>query len=237
MKKLLTIFLAMVMALSLAACGEKNTVADPSQSPAVTEPAEGQAEATPTPEADNSEEKEEKPTLAPTQKPAEKTETQKPTEKPSAQPSQAPTQTPAPTQAPTATPAPSTLGHTLLADFKAKATSGMGVQAIAESLLTNPAIKFSGGAMPVEEGLLSGFDNAEITGFKNGVAFMPMIGSIPFIGYVFELEDGADASAFIKNLEKNANRRWNICVEAEETVTGSYGNKVFFVMCPKALED
>ncbi|MBQ7040303.1 MAG: hypothetical protein IJN39_07015, partial [Clostridia bacterium] len=105
------------------------------------------------------------------------------------------------------------------------------------ALMENPAIKFMGGAMPVEEGLLSGFDNAEIKGFKSGAVFMPMIGSIAFIGYVFELNDAKDVSSFISNLKANANPRWNICVEAEETVTGSYGNKVFFVMCPTSLED
>ena len=128
------------------------------------------------------------------------------------------------------------MGNTLLAEFKKKASS-MGTEELANALVTSPAIKFMGGAMPVEEGLLSGFDNAEIKGFKSGAVFMPMIGSIPFIGYVFELENDADVSGFISNLKKNANMRWNICVEAEEMVTGSVGNKVFFVMCPTSLEE
>jgi len=93
------------------------------------------------------------------------------------------------------------------------------------------------GAMEVEPGLLSGFDNAEITGFKSGAVFQPMIGSIAFIGYVFELEDGVSASDFIATLKKNANLRWNICVEAEEMVAGSSQNKVFFVMSPKHFEE
>ena len=93
------------------------------------------------------------------------------------------------------------------------------------------------GAMEVEPGLLSGFDNYEVTGFKSGATFGPMIGSIAFIGYVFELEDGVSASDFIANLRSNANLRWNICVEAEEMVTGSSGNKVFFVMCPKEFDE
>ena len=67
--------------------------------------------------------------------------------------------------------------------------------------------------------------------------FAPMIGSIPFIGYVFELPNAGDASSFIANLQKNANLRWNICVAADEMVTGSAGNKVFFVMCPESLEE
>ena len=86
--------------------------------------------------------------------------------------------------------------------------------------------------MEVEPGLLQGFDNAEIKGFKEGAVFMPMIGTIPFIGYVFTLEDGTDASSFISKLKSNANLRWNICTTADEMVAGSVGNKVFFVMCP-----
>ena len=129
-----------------------------------------------------------------------------------------------------------TLGETLLSDFKKQADSGKSSLEIAEALMANPAIKFNGGAMPVEEGLLSGFDNAEIKGFKSGATFLPMIGSIAFVGYVFELENPDDASSFIANLRNNANLRWNVCVEAEEMITGSQGNKVFFVMCPKSLE-
>ena len=179
-----------------------------------------------------------KPEKTPEVKPSEKPEEQKmPTQAPTQTPTQKPTQKPEqkPTEAPA--PAKTTLGKTLLADFQAKASSGMSAQAIAEALLNNEAIQFGGMAMPVEEGLLSGFDNAEIKGFKSGAMFAPMIGSIPFVGYVFELENAGDASSFIANLKKNANLRWNICVEADEMVTGSSGNKVFFVMCPTNLEN
>ena len=88
---------------------------------------------------------------------------------------------------------------------------------------------------PVEEGFLAGFGNTEIKGFKEGAMFAPVIGSVPFVGYVFFLEDNADASAFISTLKANADLRWNICVEAEEMVAGNVGNKVFFVMCNKDL--
>ena len=86
--------------------------------------------------------------------------------------------------------------------------------------------------MPVEEGLLSGFDNYEVKGFENGAIFAPMIGSIPFVGYIFNLAEGADVNAFINELSANCNPRWNICVEADQTVIGAYGNTVFFLMCP-----
>lgn len=130
-----------------------------------------------------------------------------------------------------------TLGQTLLADFQARAVDDtLGCQVLADELMTNPAILFGPATMPVEPGLLTGFGNAEITGFKEGVMFAPMIGSIAFVGYVFELEEGTDGEAFMQTLKDNADPRWNICVEAEETVVGQAGNKVFFVMCPKSLE-
>jgi len=128
------------------------------------------------------------------------------------------------------------VGNILLNDFKAKVGSASTALELAEQLVANPIIQFMGGAMEVEEGYLSGFDNAEIKGFKSGAVFMPMIGSIPFIGYVFELNDASEVPAFISNLESNANLRWNICVTADEMVSGSVGNKVFFVMAPESFD-
>ena len=63
-----------------------------------------------------------------------------------------------------------------------------------------------------------------------------LIGTIPFVGYVFDLAEDADVEAFMTTLQENANMRWNICTEAEQTVIASYGDKVFFLMCPKSLE-
>ncbi len=128
----------------------------------------------------------------------------------------------------------STVGETLLAAFKAD-SSGT-TQEIADRLITNPIIQFMGGATPIEEGLLSGFDSTEIKGFKEGTMFAPMMSSIAFVGYIFELEDGADVEAFKTTLKDSANLRWNICVEAEELIVENDGNKVFFLMCPKSFE-
>ena len=129
---------------------------------------------------------------------------------------------------------PVTVGEKLLSDFMSDTTGTP--QAIADRLLTNEVIEFMGAAMPVEEGLLSGFDNAEIKGFKEGVMFAPMMSSIAFVGYIFELEDGADVEAFKTTLKDSANLRWNICVEAEELICENDGNKVFFLMCPKSFD-
>lgn len=255
MKKIFTIILTLFVITAFVACGSKenkknetNTetigeVAETNENIATgTENSEGEKETVSEDKTDGTVENAatEKESAAQTQKPNNKPQEQqkpaastnpeiKPETNTETKPEEKPAQTP-----PADT---STLGKTLLADFNSKAAAGMSVDAIAEALLKNPAIKFSGGSMPIEEGLLAGFDNTEIKGFKNGAVFMPMIGSIPFVGYIFELENAADAPAFIANLKKAANPRWNICVEADETVTGSVGNKVFFVMCPTSLEE
>lgn len=130
---------------------------------------------------------------------------------------------------------PETVGEILLADFKNNPDGT--AQEIADRIITNEIIPFAGGAVPVEQGLLSGFDNAEITGFKEGVMFSPMMGTIPFVGYIFVLEDGADVDEFKQTLEDSANLRWNICTEAEELTIDSEGNTVFFLMSPKNFEE
>ena len=130
-----------------------------------------------------------------------------------------------------------TLGATLLDVFSTEITanSALTAQELADTLITNEAILFSGMAMPMEEGFLMGFD-ADIKGFEQAVAFAPMIGTIPFIGYVFDLADDADVASFTTTLEENANLRWNICTAAEQMVIATYADKVFFLMCPNSLE-
>ena len=129
-----------------------------------------------------------------------------------------------------------TVANTLMSDFKSIAKS-QNAESIANQLIANKIIPFMPAVMPVEEGLLNGFGDAEITGFKEGAMFGPMIGSIPFIGYVFELKDETDVNQFISTLKSNADLRWNICTEADEMAVCSVDKKVFFVMCPKYFEE
>ncbi|MGN0288285.1 MAG: lipoprotein [Lachnospiraceae bacterium] len=127
-----------------------------------------------------------------------------------------------------------TVGKILLMDFERyiQENPDVSAQEMADHILANSIIQFSGTTMAVEEGLLAGFNNVEITGFDEGVMFAPMIGSIPFVGYIFTLPDGADTEAFLQLLTDNADPRWNICTEADETVTGKAENMIFFVMSP-----
>lgn len=142
------------------------------------------------------------------------------------------TTAPVTTAAPETEPAPTTVGTTLYAQFKTIADKTP--QEISETLLTNEIIQFMGGAFPVEEGYLAGF-NEEIKGFTEGYTFAPMIGTIPFVGYIFTVD--GDVDAFVKTLEDNANLRWNICTEAEELIVEAEGNTVFFIMCPTTFEE
>ena len=259
MKKFLSIILTLTLAASFAACGKKGvpvqketskvtdtdknvdssveSAIDSSIDSALSEETTEEAEKDQAPQKESTNpEKETKPSN--NQNAETKPET-KPEVKPEAEPKPEakPEAKPEPETKPEAKPesGKKTVGNTLLADFKSKAAS-MDALSLADSLLTNPIIQFGGASMSVEPGYLTGFDNAEIKGFSEGAMFAPMIGSIAFVGYVFTLEDGTDTAAFISNLKANANKRWNICTEADEMVTGSVGNKVFFVMCPSSFD-
>ena len=230
-KKMIALLLAIATALTIAACSGKNSDADLE---AVDKEQQMEEMVETGEEAEENVKEEEKESA--TEKPSEK-----PTQKPSEKPSEKPAETPTPTPKATPTPKPQeqakTVGQKLLADFNQKAASYTGAEALANAVLANSIIPFPGATMPVEPGFLSGFGNTEIKGFKEGAMFGPVIGSIPFVGYVFVLEDGTDVSSFISTLKANADLRWNICVEAEEMVVGSAGNKVFFVMCPKEFSE
>ena len=79
----------------------------------------------------------------------------------------------------------------------------------------------------VEPGWLNGFSE-DVTGFTKGVVVAPIIGSIPYVAYVFESED---PEALLKELDEKHNMRWNICIEADEKVSAIKGNLVFYIMC------
>ncbi len=219
MKKFLSLILALTMILSLAACGASND-AEENDAPVGEEEIVEDETVTDGEGAEGEEgEVEEEPAVE--------------DEQPAAPDAPAEPETEQPEQS-----APAASGDTVAAQLQ-KAFEGMADQSaldIATALSTHEVIKFGAGAMPVEPGLLSGFDNYEVTGFQEGAVFMPMIGSIAFVGYIFTLEDGADVNAFMENLKANCNPRWNICVEAEETLVSNVGNKVFFVMSPMHLE-
>lgn len=90
-------------------------------------------------------------------------------------------------------------------------------------------------AAPVEAGYLAGLD--EFTQFTDGAAFSPMIGSIPFMGYVFMLDADVDADSVVETIKSQANLAWNVCTEADVLLTDTYKdrgrNAVLVIMAPE----
>ena len=133
-----------------------------------------------------------------------------------------------------------TMGKALWDSFQTAVTDDpkIGMEELANVLVTDPVIQFMGVAAPIETGAeyFTGFGEYQITGYDSAATFMPMIGSIAFVGYVFDLSDDTNVKKFIKALKNHCDPRWNICVEADQTVVGAVDDIVFFVMCPTGTE-
>ena len=137
------------------------------------------------------------------------------------------------------TKAPETMGEILLQEFETQyqADPQADLDAMARAILSQDVIGFEGTTAPVEPGTLMGLGSAQIQGFSEGVMFAPLIGAIPFVGYLFRLDAGTDGDAFVKTLEDNADLRWNICTQADECIVRREGDVVFFLMCPRSMEE
>ena len=126
-----------------------------------------------------------------------------------------------------------TIGTDLYLAFAKEIETNQDVEAVANALCENEVFgEIVTGTLLVEEGYLNGFD-AEITGFSKGAMFAPMIGTIPFVGYIFETDNPDE---LIKTLTEHAQLNWNICTVADEMVVKSVGNFVYFVMAPNSFE-
>lgn len=207
MKKLLICLIAGAMVLSAAACADKNGTNDGEQNDSQVENEAG----------DETENENQEPT------PGENTDGDENAD--------------ADAGTDIETPAADTVGGAIAAIFHEQAADAESAEALANAILENYELPFMAEAFTIEEGLLPGFDNTEITGFADGARFGPMIGSTPFVGYVFFLDEDADLDAFKTLLADNANPRWQICVAAKQTVLETEGNKVLLLMCPLNFSD
>ena len=124
-----------------------------------------------------------------------------------------------------------------LAELSGLVIANIQKDTLAQGLLTQETVGFQGTTAPVEPGTLMGFGNTPIEGFSQGVMFAPVIGTIPFLGYLFRLEEDTDGAAFVDTLQSAGDLRWNICTQADEMVVHQEGDVVFFLMCPYTLEE
>lgn len=126
-----------------------------------------------------------------------------------------------------------TVANTLYDAFLAEVENATDLETLANAISTNEVFsEVSMTTMVVEPGFLNGFQ-AEINGFNNGVMVSPMIGTIPFVCYIFEADDTA---ALVTELEANHQLNWNICTAADEMLVKEHDNYVFFVMSPYNFE-
>lgn len=126
-----------------------------------------------------------------------------------------------------------TVASKLANQFKNEIKKEKDIKKVAKKLSENEAIKIAIDVVELDkDSYITGFTN-EITGFKKAVTISPIIGSIPFVAYIFEVDD---AKTFEKTLKENADLRWNICTEADNMETAVVDNYVFFVMSPENFD-
>lgn len=105
---------------------------------------------------------------------------------------------------------------------------------IAAAMAQEGTIPYNLDVFEIEQGAyLNGF-SAEPAGYSRGVCFCPFIGTIPFVGYIFESEN---PEQLLSSLKETAMLDWNICTQADEVVSGIDGNRVLFVMTPSSFDD
>ncbi len=73
--------------------------------------------------------------------------------------------------------------------------------------------------------------------FEEGVYSAPMNTSIAYQLVLLRLKDGEDVNAAMEVIEKNANPRKWVCVEAESVIVNHVGDVILFVMAEKIDAD
>lgn len=117
--------------------------------------------------------------------------------------------------------------------FKEEIKNEKNIEKVANKIAQNEILQISTDVAVLKKSdYISGFQT-EIKGFDKVVAIRPMISTIPFLAYIFEVKE---ADAFAENLKKNADLRWNICTEADDLEVSVVDKYVFFVMSPKNFD-
>ena len=126
-----------------------------------------------------------------------------------------------------------TAASQLVTEFKKEVAKSKDIKEVADKISeSNIIVPTTIVTEITEDDYLAGF-NEEIKEFKKAVSIAPMIGTIPFVAYIFEVDNPEE---FASTLKEQANLRWNICTEADEMQTSIIDNYVFFVMSPSNFE-
>lgn len=126
-----------------------------------------------------------------------------------------------------------TVASTLAKQFKEEIKDEKDILKVANNISKNEIMAISTEVITIENNnYISGFQT-EIKDYNKAVSIVPIIGTIPFVAYIFEVEN---AESFAENLRSNANLRWNICTEADNMEIAIENNYVFFVMSPENFD-
>lgn len=108
---------------------------------------------------------------------------------------------------------------------------------VANYILEHANLELSLVVAPIEinSEYLPGLTNV-VPGFNDGTRLVPMIGSIPFLIYIFHVEDEAKIDDFKAQLNANADPNWNICTSADTTICENVGSYVLFSMISLGLD-
>lgn len=129
---------------------------------------------------------------------------------------------------------PKTVAGMLSEAFESEIKAEKDIEKVAQKIAENEVIIPEVQTFTIaKDDYLAGFKE-EIKGFDKAVGIAPMIGTIPFVAYVFEVENPEE---FAKTLEDNAQLNWNICTQADEMKTAIVDNYVFFIMSPTSFEE
>ena len=124
-----------------------------------------------------------------------------------------------------------TVASKLVTSFNETIKNEKNLEKVATKISKHESIKITVDVVEVEEGFLTGFDK-EINGFKKAYSISPIISTQPFVAYVFESDD---VKKLEKDLKESANKRWNICTEADDLEISVVDNYIFIVMSPKSF--
>lgn len=247
MRRSLCLLLSATLAFSMTACGSKNTTSDvePTTTPTATEaPIDPTSEPTEIP-VEPTEEPTVEPTAEPTVEPEVTVEptkepeatkaptaTPKPTKTPEAtkaptatpKPTKAPkpTSTPKPTKAPTATPAPEVETKSL-EDIMATIYKDVKTPMVMNTEITADNFSY--------------FLNMDAIPGVEGLASDAMIGSIAHSVVLLRVPETEDIKSIAKDVEKNANPRKWICVQAEQVTVTYKDDVILLVMSNKEVAD
>lgn len=126
-----------------------------------------------------------------------------------------------------------TIASALVQVYKDNMTADANLMDVMNAIAKDTANPYHPEVFEISEGYLNGFTE-EVKGFNSGVGMAPMIGTIPFIGYIFDVDNPEE---FISSVEKNIDLRWNICTTADEYMIETVGNRVFIIMAPFNAEN